>query len=368
MTAARKPNNISATDFVRQEFAWLAQVAADGTLPATSLRLAIVLIAYFNRETLTAYPAISTLAERLQVAERSVQRALAALMPRHLTVSVGGGRSRVNVYRWKIDVADSNYNPRQPGQGLDDETPIVLSPIEREKPRQGCQGLEPETPTGLSRNPDSSVAKTPTELSPEPLEENLFKEPTSGSLRSPEASPAARDPICEQYEQLVRQEAERKAAKTAARAKARAEDVQPAAMVQAAVPTQPFELSIAKAPIYRDARHELWAEGPIMLAELGVPESQRRSNIGKWMRDTGDDAKGVLDAIARARDHRPAGDPIPWIIRALTRRAKASSGGDHLARLARECDEEMEFGHVRKSSCTDQFDGPTLDLVAEIVP
>lgn len=69
--------------------------------------------------------------------------------------------------------------------------------------------------------------------------------------------------------------------------------------------------------VFRDAKHELWAEGPRLMAELdGVSEGKARGLIGGWMRDTGDDAEGVLDAIRRARDAKPI-NPIPWIVRAL---------------------------------------------------
>lgn len=70
------------------------------------------------------------------------------------------------------------------------------------------------------------------------------------------------------------------------------------------------------APVYSTAKHELWGEGRRMLGELGISKTKAGSLIGDWMKETGDDSAGVLDAIKRARDHRPI-DPIPWIIRGL---------------------------------------------------
>lgn len=70
-------------------------------------------------------------------------------------------------------------------------------------------------------------------------------------------------------------------------------------------------------PTYADAKHELWSEGPIALARLGVPKGQHRSMIGKWMKDTGDNAPSVLAAINQA-ERRQVQDPIAWISRALT--------------------------------------------------
>lgn len=69
-------------------------------------------------------------------------------------------------------------------------------------------------------------------------------------------------------------------------------------------------------PVFTDAKHELWSEGPPILAGLGIREGRARQMIGRWMRDARDDAVAVLAAIQRAREHRVQ-DPIPWITRAI---------------------------------------------------
>lgn len=75
--------------------------------------------------------------------------------------------------------------------------------------------------------------------------------------------------------------------------------------------------SDAKAsPIYTDSTHELWGEGIPILRNLGVSERDARSNVGRWLRDTKNDAQRVLGAIQRARDAR-AIEPIAWITRGL---------------------------------------------------
>jgi hypothetical protein len=71
-----------------------------------------------------------------------------------------------------------------------------------------------------------------------------------------------------------------------------------------------------KIPIYSDSKHELWGEGVPILMQLGLKERDARSNIGRWLRDSGDDAACVLAAIQRARDHRII-DPIPWVTQSL---------------------------------------------------
>jgi hypothetical protein len=59
-----------------------------------------------------------------------------------------------------------------------------------------------------------------------------------------------------------------------------------------------------------------------------------------------------------ADDRRPRAGPTSGVSR--------SNGGDYLAKLSRECDQEMEFGHVlNEPSLADPFTGITIDAVAE---
>jgi hypothetical protein len=74
-------------------------------------------------------------------------------------------------------------------------------------------------------------------------------------------------------------------------------------------------------PVYADAKHELWAEGVLLLGQLGLNEAKARQMIGRWCRDTGNDYAGVMTAIQQARDQRPPGDIVGWITRALPTKA-----------------------------------------------
>jgi hypothetical protein len=65
-----------------------------------------------------------------------------------------------------------------------------------------------------------------------------------------------------------------------------------------------------------DPVERLWAEGVALLVEAGVSERSARSNIGRWLRDSRDDAGRLLDAIRRAREFGTK-DPIPLIARML---------------------------------------------------
>jgi hypothetical protein len=69
-------------------------------------------------------------------------------------------------------------------------------------------------------------------------------------------------------------------------------------------------------PVYTDARHQLWAEGVLILVSLGEKETRSRQMIGLWLKQTTDDAVRVLGAIHRARDHCVHA-PVAWITRAL---------------------------------------------------
>lgn len=85
------------------------------------------------------------------------------------------------------------------------------------------------------------------------------------------------------------------------------------------------------APVYTDAKHKLWAEGKPMLESLGIKAPQCGKMIGQWLKASGDDHAGVLDAIQRAREARPH-DPIPWITRALPTKANPHDRASRQAR------------------------------------
>lgn len=80
-------------------------------------------------------------------------------------------------------------------------------------------------------------------------------------------------------------------------------------------------------PVYTDATHEVWSDGVLTLVSLGVPDKRARQMIGKWLKETGDDAAQVLSAIRRARDAR-SGDPIPLVTGALKQKPHAAARTD----------------------------------------
>lgn len=96
------------------------------------------------------------------------------------------------------------------------------------------------------------------------------------------------------------------------------------------------------APVYVDAKHELWGEGPPLLESLGIASSRIRPMIGRWCRDARDDCAVVLGAIRRARDGRVQ-EPVSWITRAIAteksddrnRQNRPKSGADSILAAAR---------------------------------
>jgi len=69
----------------------------------------------------------------------------------------------------------------------------------------------------------------------------------------------------------------------------------------------------SEASVSPDARTLLFRNGLAELATLtGRPETKLRSVLGRWLRDTDDDALRILALIAKAKQDRPA-DPIAWI-------------------------------------------------------
>jgi len=61
-----------------------------------------------------------------------------------------------------------------------------------------------------------------------------------------------------------------------------------------------------------DARLVLFDEGVTSLEAMGVNSKRVRPMIGRWLKDTQDDAPRVLDVIRRAKSQAVI-DPIPWI-------------------------------------------------------
>jgi hypothetical protein len=91
---------------------------------------------------------------------------------------------------------------------------------------------------------------------------------------------------------------------------------------------------------YATAKHELWAEGKRYLGELGIAASKAGPMIGQWLKESGDDCAGVLDAIRRAREFKPQ-DPIAWIVRALPTRKQTNGHKRTVHDAARDLHEQV---------------------------
>ncbi len=84
-----------------REILWLNQLLGDGELPAGCFRLGYVIAQLWSRHTGYANPAQTTIAEVLQLSERTVRRLIGPLVERgHLeVVSTGLGRGHTSSYR-----------------------------------------------------------------------------------------------------------------------------------------------------------------------------------------------------------------------------------------------------------------------------
>ena len=117
--------------FLRNKCEMLIRIAEDRELPPSAVCVAnVLLLKYLNNKRNDAYPGNERLAAEIGIDEKTVSRALRALVKRgYLLVELGGGREKANVYRLKLP--------------------------------QGREALDPETPSGRSQNPPKTISKTP---------------------------------------------------------------------------------------------------------------------------------------------------------------------------------------------------------------
>ncbi|SFK79154.1 helix-turn-helix domain-containing protein [Methylocapsa palsarum] len=168
------------SDFIRNKFLWLDQVAADGDLPPTVARLAIVLCRYFNRESGSAWPSIERLARDLGIADRSVQRMVKLLIEHgHLEVDSGGGRNKTNRYCQIIKTA-TELSP------FDDENPDAAVTLSNEEPRQDCHPLTQERVTICVNKPRQDCHPNPLK---EPFEKKDAGKPAISDFRKSSLEP-----------------------------------------------------------------------------------------------------------------------------------------------------------------------------------
>ena len=91
----------------------------------------------------------------------------------------------------------------------------------------------------------------------------------------------------------------------------------------AASDDEPILIPISKTPP-DTPRTRLWREGLPMVMDFGVDDRRARGVIGRWLRDTDDDAIRVMASIEEARGTQRF-DPIPWITACLQREGPSRS-------------------------------------------
>ncbi|WMT71074.1 helix-turn-helix domain-containing protein [Bradyrhizobium sp. Ash2021] len=100
--------------FTRDLFAWLNQVLADRSLPATAFMVAYRITQHINRKSGRAWPSQDTLAKATGLTVRSIRSLTDRLQEGgHLDIEPHRGRRQTNIYRLAIK--------RKPASGLDDD-------------------------------------------------------------------------------------------------------------------------------------------------------------------------------------------------------------------------------------------------------
>lgn len=113
-------------------------------------------------------------------------------------------------------------------------------------------------------------------------------------------------------------------------------------------PAAPSTASTTQA-VYTTVAHELWAEGKLILIELGVGERRAGQMIGRWRNEIKDDGR-VYDAIKRARAAAPLADPVAWITGALkvtTPPPRTDDWAEGVAGAIRRARQRAEFAVVQ---------------------
>lgn len=91
-------------EFAAAKYRWLDRLEADHQLGHLTFRLAYILTGYFNRQTADAWPSQTTLAGRLGVTVRAVQKCLDQLgNGGYIAAEMGTGRGNTNRYRPTIN-------------------------------------------------------------------------------------------------------------------------------------------------------------------------------------------------------------------------------------------------------------------------
>jgi len=129
----RVAGNAPAAQFAKTKMDWAIQVAADKSLTATALRIALAWPLWLNSKTLLAWPAQATIAERINCSTRTVRAALKQLETcnhlRCMTEKRGGrltNRYRIVLQDIVIceqvppspEIETGMFNPVRPEQGV----------------------------------------------------------------------------------------------------------------------------------------------------------------------------------------------------------------------------------------------------------
>ncbi len=133
-----------------ERLAWVRRIAGTPGMVGSPLAVAVALTEYINKDTSDARPSVGTLAAKLHLDQRTVQRSVRALeVAGLLTVHHPAGRACCTYS--PNPGSGARVEPRQQRQGLDAPTPaavasnpgrLVPQPRQQRHPNRGEQGIE----------------------------------------------------------------------------------------------------------------------------------------------------------------------------------------------------------------------------------
>lgn len=162
----------SAKENTKRKINWLLELIEDSSLSASALRVGTLLVLFYSnaKQGGWAWPAVLTIADKLEISERTVQRALRELVE-------GGHLEAQERYRettrYRIPL-QSRVNPSPKTEKFDRNDPSDMSP----QPRQNCHEIDDTFDT---QTPIEKPFKEPIEGITRGLDENRKSESSQSS-------------------------------------------------------------------------------------------------------------------------------------------------------------------------------------------
>jgi hypothetical protein len=166
---------------------------------------------------------------------------------------------------------------------------------------------DPEPDVQDSAHQTAEMAPEPAEMAPIPdVQDSAHQAPDVQHSIHQNPIPDVQDSAHRDVQQTGHQESSKKDSKE----------------VNPVLRTGPAAMPPADPPPVPDVRTVLWREGREILRTLtGQPYSAAGGQIGRFLKEAGQDCTIVLDALRAANREQPA-EPVPWIVRGIQTRRR----------------------------------------------